>query len=1263
MSKPIGKLSIALLALVSGFAAPAAGDIPIVLHPATQASPDISGTRIVWHDLRHEDWEIYLYDIATEQETRITDDPGDQLYPSVSGTNIVWCDDRDGGTSVYLHDLLTGSQRPIVVTNSSSFIYCGAHISGNRIVWQRWNPESTKYMIEMHDLSTGETKRIADNAANNVNPRIEGDRIVWSNENGVFLFDLQSGSETALDGNVGGSRRHPDASGDDVVWWRGPLFGAPWIGHATVGSPEVARLQPDGMSLASDIVRISGDRVVWTDGRSADSGLDIYAWDLAAEVQVQVTGAPETQEFPAIDGNRVVWVDHRNGNRDIYLREFQSGPECGNGEVEDGEACDDGNTEHGDCCAPDCQAEPAGSACADDGSVCTDDLCDGSGRCAHEFNTAPCDDGDSCTRTDLCAGGLCTGTDRVDCSEGPCVHAGECDAVSGACMRAPKQDGSPCDDGDACTAGDSCTNGECTFSSPRSCDDGNPCTEDACDSSAGCEYSSREGFCSDDDACTMDDLCLGGECVGTTRDCSDGNECTDNLCDPTTGTCSNPAKPSGEACDDGVGCTAPDSCVAASCIGGDACGSRQWCSAELGSCGVVDGFFGQPFAVNAARSDGSVWDGAPSVAYAGGVGSAVWSSQYDILFSRSQSSQVGCDLQSSCPPHLGNPKGWEPPRYLSEPSDYAGAPRLSGSAAGTWVVAWEAWPGEKLEILVVRSADGGDTWSPPQALDSSPGSQLRHDSEPDLGTDGKGRWLAVWAANEVGDVGSYIMASRSKDDGLSWSVPTTVGRDPAGLRVDSQPRIATNGKGRWMVVWRGELAGERSILSATSADGGASWSLPIDVHGDDVDATSPVVIEEGGTWAVVWSSGDSLGGRLGGDRDVLIATSSDWPLEGWSPARALNRDAEFDSRTDERPQIAADGEGGWIAAWEDGGGDLLAARSAARGAHWSEPFVPGVGREPGAGWDRTPCLTTDSLGAWLLVWSSDDPLAGTVGDDTDILASGMIWRGEDVVSQDVAAGDTVATGNEGASASDPLETSVTAANPGTVSIIETTRNQAPPAGYLLLGQQVTISAPPSTPDAPMRIVFRIDASIAKGQTAETIRVFKVTEGPPVMVGDCSAGASGAEPDPCIASRATDGDDIVLEILTSTASDWLFAYAIRTIEVAIDVKPGSDENPINPGSHGLVPVAILSESEFDAGNVDPSSVRFGRSGSEAAASHWDFADVDRDGDDDRLLHFRTPEIGVTCGDRWIRLTGRTYQGHLVRGADAVIAVNCETGQGD
>jgi len=58
---------------------------------------------------------------------------------------------------------------------------------------------------------------------------------------------------------------------------------------------------------------------------------------------------------------------------------------CGNGVVEPGEQCDDGpaNGQSGDCCTASCLFQAAGTACTEDGDLCTLDACDGAGSCLH----------------------------------------------------------------------------------------------------------------------------------------------------------------------------------------------------------------------------------------------------------------------------------------------------------------------------------------------------------------------------------------------------------------------------------------------------------------------------------------------------------------------------------------------------------------------------------------------------------------------------------------------------------------------------------------------------------------------------------------------------------------------------------------------------------------------------------------------------------------------------------------------------------------
>jgi hypothetical protein len=89
------------------------------------------------------------------------------------------------------------------------------------------------------------------------------------------------------------------------------------------------------------------------------------------------------------------------------------------------------------------------------------------------------------------------------------------------------------------------------------------------------------------------------------------------------------------------------------------------------------------------------------------------------------------------------------------------------------------------------------------------------------------------------------------------------------------------------------------------------------------------------------------------------------------------------------------------------------------------------------------------------------------------------------------------------------------------------------------------------------------------------------------------------------------------------------------EVEIDIKPGSDMNPINLKAKGVVPVAVLTTNEFDAQTIDRSTVQFAG----ATPVRWTLEDVDKDGDDDMLFHFKTQDLNLTEDSTEAILTGQ------------------------
>jgi len=138
----------------------------------------------------------------------------------------------------------------------------------------------------------------------------------------------------------------------------------------------------------------------------------------------------------------------------------------------------------------------------------------------------------------------------------------------------------------------------------------------------------------------------------------------------------------------------------------------------------------------------------------------------------------------------------------------------------------------------------------------------------------------------------------------------------------------------------------------------------------------------------------------------------------------------------------------------------------------------------------------------------------------------------------------------------------------------------------------------------------------------------------------------------IYGRALTGDEIRSVYLAGSAGK------CKVIGIAIDIKPGSFPNSINPGNNGVIPVAILTTAAFDAATVDPATVRFGAEGTETSPQHSSLQDVNGDGRADLVLQFPTQNTGIVCGTTSAKLTGRTIGGFDLSGTDSVNTAGCK-----
>ncbi|MBX7081387.1 MAG: hypothetical protein K1X88_19455 [Nannocystaceae bacterium] len=246
-----------------------------------------------------------------------------------------------------------------------------------------------------------------------------------------------------------------------------------------------------------------------------------------------------------------------------------------------GSACNDGSfcTATDTCTNGVCggTGNPCAALIGDNDSDCSENCNEAADNCtSNDPNGSACNDGLFCTVTDTCTGGVCGGTGN------PCTaNVGDNDSdCSESCNEATNNcttndpNGSSCNDGLFCTATDTCTGGVCGGT-------GNPCTANVGDNDSDCSESCNEATnncttndpngssCNDGLFCTATDTCTGGVCGGTGNPCpgpDNDNNCGES-CNETTNNCT-ASDPNGSACADGLFCTHNDTCSNGTCVGG-----------------------------------------------------------------------------------------------------------------------------------------------------------------------------------------------------------------------------------------------------------------------------------------------------------------------------------------------------------------------------------------------------------------------------------------------------------------------------------------------------------------------------------------------------------------------------------------------------------------------------------------------------------------------------------------------------------------------
>jgi Metallo-peptidase family M12 len=272
-----------------------------------------------------------------------------------------------------------------------------------------------------------------------------------------------------------------------------------------------------------------------------------------------------------------------------------------------------------------------------------------------------------------------------------------------------------------------------------------------------------------------------------------------------------------------------------------------------------------------------------------------------------------------------------------------------------WIRSLGPW-GPDGELFVARSTDQGFTWTDPAAVVSNGSTNSGIDLTARAATLRTGRIAIVWAsAAKLDQPGTNafreIQIVRTDDGGATWSTPAYVHPTPfADSAQDAAPDVAGSESDVAIAVWQSKsmpgAGNDGDIAVARSLDSGVTWAAPALLNssgiGDSFEDVEPRIAYGGGTrWLAVWVSRTQLPGGIGDDRDIHAALSEDDGVT-WSAPFAINPDALADgTRVDVDPTVEGDGEGGFLVAWSSQGAggsegtdsDVWLRRSA-NGSEW-----------------------------------------------------------------------------------------------------------------------------------------------------------------------------------------------------------------------------------------------------------------------------------------------------------------------------------------
>ena len=241
--------------------------------------PHVKGDYLVWRGKIRGNWEVFLYNISTQELSRVTNNDYDDISPQTDGNYVVWLGSSRSGGEIFLYDILSRETTQITYdSNIDSF----PQIADGRVVWASWKVTDSVEPGEIFLYDIVDDTQIClsesldpDGILDDNSPRINDESVMWVQDDGqdtkVIVYDLDTGDTT----------EYPQG----LVW--------------------------------EDTSQTDGDLTVFT--RHDGNDREVFVYNSHLGTYGQITDNDFEDRSPSVSGNSITWVGGEGQTSEIFL--------------------------------------------------------------------------------------------------------------------------------------------------------------------------------------------------------------------------------------------------------------------------------------------------------------------------------------------------------------------------------------------------------------------------------------------------------------------------------------------------------------------------------------------------------------------------------------------------------------------------------------------------------------------------------------------------------------------------------------------------------------------------------------------------------------------------------------------------------------------------------------------------------------------------------------------------------------------------------